>query len=79
MRVNDLRTGWQHMGRLRRPQMALARKIVSGEEDVAQTVEEVFAQVRDVESEAKSKSGLSVPTPSNLGLMVTKMLAGRWG
>ncbi len=30
--------------------MALARKIVSGEEDEAETVEEVFAQARDTEA-----------------------------
>ena len=33
--------------------MALARKIVSGKEDGAETVEEVFAQARDAESEAE--------------------------
>ena len=33
--------------------MALARKIVSGEEDAAETVEEVFAQARDAESAAE--------------------------
>ena len=33
--------------------MALARKIVSGEEDDAETVEEVFAQARNAESEAE--------------------------
>ena len=33
--------------------MALARKIVSGEEDEAETVEEVFAQVRDAEAAAE--------------------------
>ena len=33
--------------------MALARKIVSGEEDEAETVEEVFAQAREAESEAE--------------------------
>ena len=33
--------------------MALARKIVSGEEEEAETVEEVFAQARDAESAAK--------------------------
>ena len=33
--------------------MALARKIVSGEKDEAETVEEVFAQARDAESEAE--------------------------
>ncbi len=33
--------------------MALARKIVSGEQGEAETVEEVFAQARDAESEAE--------------------------
>ena len=33
--------------------MALARKIVGGEQDEAETVEEVFAQARDAESEAE--------------------------
>ena len=33
--------------------MALARRIVSGGEDGAETVEEVFAQARDAESEAE--------------------------
>ena len=33
--------------------MTLARKIVSGEEDEAETVEEVFAQSRDAESESE--------------------------
>ena len=33
--------------------MALARKIVSGEEDEAETVEDVFAQARDAGSEAE--------------------------
>ena len=33
--------------------MALARKIVSGEEDEAETVEELFSQARDAESEAE--------------------------
>ena len=33
--------------------MALARKIVSGEEEEAETMEEVFAQARNAESEAK--------------------------
>ena len=33
--------------------MALARKIVSGEEDDAETVEEVFAQARDAEAAAE--------------------------
>ena len=33
--------------------MALARKIVGGEEDGAETVEEVFAQAREAESEAE--------------------------
>ena len=33
--------------------MALARRIVSGEEDGAETVEEVFAQARDAVSEAE--------------------------
>ena len=33
--------------------MALARKIVSGDEDEAETVEEVFAQARDVEATAE--------------------------
>ena len=33
--------------------MALARKIVSGEEDESETVEEVFAQARDAESTAE--------------------------
>ena len=33
--------------------MALARRIVSGEEDGVETVEEVFAQARDAESEAE--------------------------
>ena len=34
--------------------MALARKIVNGEEDEAETVEQVFAQARNVESEAET-------------------------
>ena len=33
--------------------MALARRIVSGEQDEAETVEDVFAQARDAESEAE--------------------------
>ena len=33
--------------------MALARKIVSGDEDEAETVEEVFAQARDAEASAE--------------------------
>ena len=33
--------------------IALARRIVSGEEDESETVEEVFAQAREAESEAE--------------------------
>ena len=37
--------------------MALARKIVSGDEDEADTVEEVFAQARDAETTAEELPG----------------------